>query len=80
MAINTEIYYPTEEGKWRKKGDNSVTKINKSIFSHSERSLFEEKKGGSSLFLIIQDAFPCTDCHEYFKKETQDEKKASSLK
>ncbi|TYL42982.1 MULTISPECIES: hypothetical protein [Dickeya] len=80
MAINTEIYCPTESGSWRSQGSNAVTKVNKSIFSHSERALFEDKKAKGSLFLIVQDAFPCADCHEYFKKETQDGKKSIIFK
>ncbi|QIZ45784.1 hypothetical protein [Dickeya zeae] len=80
MAINTDIYLPMTSGGWRHQGSNAVTSVSSSITSHSERALFENTKGKGTLFLIVQDAFPCCHCHEYFKKETQDGKKSIIFK
>lgn len=71
MAINTELYLPTTSNGWRQQDHNAVTGVTKSASAHSERALFERNRSKGSVFLFVQNAFPCAECHNYFKLQTK---------
>ncbi|MCA9684560.1 MAG: hypothetical protein KC457_20410, partial [Myxococcales bacterium] len=59
-----------ERSNWQNKGSNAVNSVGSNKASHSERQLYNDNKGRSSLFLIVQDAFPCEHCHAFFIQES----------
>ncbi|HSH65059.1 MAG TPA: hypothetical protein VLB84_04490 [Bacteroidia bacterium] len=73
MAIETVLYSPIKGNNgWRQMGINSVTTVNSNKASHSERHLFNTyDTGKNSLFLIVQNAYPCEYCHDFFKEQSR---------
>ena len=72
MAISTDLYTPQSQNSgWRIQGSNSVTGVSRNKSEHSERALFDQKKSKGNLFLIVQDAFPCHHCHEFFEEQSK---------
>lgn len=73
MAIDTVLYSPTTGNSgWRQMGTNTVTTVNSNKASHSERHLYSVfNTGKNSLFLIVQNAYPCEHCHDFFKEQSR---------
>lgn len=70
MAINTELYV-NNNNQWQYKDKNSVTSVSSNKQNHSERALYNNFISSTrNPFLIVQDAFPCQDCHGFFRNAT----------
>jgi hypothetical protein len=69
MSINSILYTPDTNNKWRRRGANNVTGVNRSHFTHSERQLLGQYP--DNLVLIVQDAYPCNFCHAHFIEQSR---------
>jgi hypothetical protein len=70
MAITCTGYVVNSGGTgWTEKGDGSA-EVKDSHSYHAERKAWG-KLPASTAYLMVQDAFPCSDCHSYFLAESQ---------
>jgi hypothetical protein len=69
MTIQCTGYVISAAGAWAKKGDGSAALKSESHL-HAERVAWG-KLPTSTAYLLVQNAFPCTDCHIYFKGESK---------
>jgi len=68
MPINCDGYIVTESNEWRQKG-NGQAKIKDVSSNHAERVAWG-KLPKSTAYLLVQNAYPCADCHNYFKGQS----------
>jgi hypothetical protein len=71
MAINSEGYTPNEANtKWMRRITGQHQGNNRRAIDHAERQVFASLNKSVSAYLILQNAFPCAKCHEFFIAES----------
>lgn len=71
MTIEAELYVIGNGNQWRSKGTNTAN-LSTGILNHAERKLYTEKRNvADNLVLIVQNAYPCTDCHNFFLEKSK---------
>jgi hypothetical protein len=67
MPVTCEGFVASESG-WRQKSNGSAERGSRAT-DHAERVAWA-KLPGSAAFLLVQNAYPCCDCHQFFKGES----------
>jgi hypothetical protein len=71
MTITCTGYIPNETNtEWRQRATESVRGVTRNQGAHAEREVFEQLNN-AALCLLVQDGFPCAECHAFFVKKSR---------
>jgi len=62
--------YRAKDHKWQSRGSSDASLGTAAAF-HAERAVYDAKAGVDDPILIVQNAYPCTTCHNYFISKSQ---------